>query len=659
MSIPKTTVTGPAVLPNGEKPTGGVIKFTLSGWDKNGSAVVVRSPLKFPLDADGDFSASLFRTSSGDNGTVYAVSVTHYAEADRKERTDHIGVIGVSSGGPFDLTSLLAIPTPVVDGPTYAAQAIAAAESAGAFANRAETAALNTSLGTMNGFRSVEEMLASGMSYTAGAGLTVVAEGQAIFAEGKLFIIDPASKPDFQGIASGGAKIRSSWDDLSPSLFGAKADGSTNDSAAISKMFEVWADEMANGNPSSIKFDPRRTYRMNDPVTVDLNQVMFAGGTVDMIGSRIQSGVTAGEGSVLKFKSTKVVRKINLLGINMMGGGTEDRMLELDGGDAALATGNRGFLYGWNIEKPWLEGFSKIGLWLRDNAFEGNITDPYFACTSRSAGAYPMLCQDGVDAASGNVSSLTLRGGVMRNGINNLYCPDNADIRCYGTTFLLSGEAAVVESNAIGGVYSGIHIENAWENGGGPTYSAGIIVNNSASLRDIYATSNNGNHNTAVQVFAASDGADIDRVTSTGGVTTSVYVANGALGSHVAISGVNRRMVKAKTNLVEQMISFPFRQDMATAVTSNGASNLDMDVAESNDFTFTATGNITFNSPTGMFRGDVITVSLKQDAAGGRTVNWGLLMKASTVFNTSANKVTMYQFRWSGGVWHELGGSGM
>lgn len=76
MPVSLTTLTGPVYLPSGATPVGGRVSFELSSWDREaGEALILSGPVYATIDNDGNFSASLFTSTEGENGVHYKMFV--------------------------------------------------------------------------------------------------------------------------------------------------------------------------------------------------------------------------------------------------------------------------------------------------------------------------------------------------------------------------------------------------------------------------------------------------------------------------------------------------------------------------------------------------------------------------------------------------------
>ncbi|GGB26426.1 hypothetical protein GCM10011324_40290 [Allosediminivita pacifica] len=511
--------------------------------------------------------------------------------------------------------------------------------------------------GIFKGFETVSELLADHvLSYAPGRGREQILPGQLVRVNegGFAYRVAPEGAQDANLVTAGGIQLFLA----DPSVIDIVALGARKGSDAAGPLqaaLDLWKSEMAAGRSCRLRI--RGEYTFSTPLEVEFTNNTTSGGCIDMTGGRLLSNVPAGQGSAFRIVSRRTVRKVDLINLNIRGSGSEDVLLEIEGGDAHDEA--RGFFYGWNLVSPKLEGFSTVGLWLHNNAFEGNITEPYFACTSTADDSYCMLCEDNTGGtSSGNVSSITLRGGVMRGGRHNLLCRDNADIRCYGTTFLLAGQEAVVEQNMIGGCYVGIHVENPWVNGGGSPM-AGMKLLNCANLSRIYVLGNNGNVDTGVTLFLAGGESHVDGVVISSDLTHAVHVRNQSdNGGRLILTGVRRHRVAFNSPIAEDMVSFSERQSIFQT-TANGSLPVPIDVSRNNIFDIICSGDVEISLPEHMIRGDRITVILTQDATGNRGITWPGNFRVTRTFDPGPGTTTTWSFLWTGNLWLQSDAGGL
>lgn len=136
----------------------------------------------------------------------------------------------------------------------------------------------------------------------------------------------------------------------------------------------------------------------------------------------------------------------------------------------------------------------------------------------------------------------------------------------------------------------------------------------------------------AMQAAAAGLQGDIDRLRALVGVDGSVTPpAAGA-----SLSTVN---VWTKNQTVEE-------------VTLTDAATVTIDATLSNNFELTLGGNRTIANPTGLTKGMVINLVLRQDAIGSRIPTWGAMwdfgLAGTPVLSTGANKVDFVSAYYNG-----------
>lgn len=270
MAVLRTRVTGPVNLPNGAvAPDGGKIIFTMQGFDLQNGEVVLKGSVEAPI-VGGAIDVSLFRTSSGARGSVYAVGYTYFNAAARAWVGEHLGYISLTGAGPVTLAALLSIPAPIPNVPDALAQALGAKAAAEAAAAQAKGYADRSA----EYLRQVEEIatlpLARGFATRADA---------AAYA-GSLELYDAIQTLGRSAIGDGGgavymrktSAVRGELIDqrggrwgptmdthLHPETFGTvKNDGSVDDGAALQEMLDAIRDY---GGGTGVLL-PARTYHI-------------------------------------------------------------------------------------------------------------------------------------------------------------------------------------------------------------------------------------------------------------------------------------------------------------------------------------------------------------------------------------------------------------
>ena len=88
-------------------------------------------------------------------------------------------------------------------------------------------------------------------------------------------------------------------------------------------------------------------------------------------------------------------------------------------------------------------------------------------------------------------------------------------------------------------------------------------------------------------------------------------------------------------------------------------STQDWDVAASPVAKVTLTANVTFDAPSNPTTGQFISIVCIQDGTGSRTIAWNAIFEftgdAAPTATTTANKGDMFNFRYNGSKWLEVG----
>lgn len=139
MTADRARIVSPVHLPDGSlAPDGAKIIFTLTGWDKNATSIIMGGPSEVVVES-GAIDTYVHRVGAGDRQSAILVTSCYFNGASRRWITEDLGLIAPDGPGPYDLADLLAIPAPVPTVPDALAQALGAA--AAADADAAATAA--------------------------------------------------------------------------------------------------------------------------------------------------------------------------------------------------------------------------------------------------------------------------------------------------------------------------------------------------------------------------------------------------------------------------------------------------------------------------------------------------------------------------------------
>lgn len=146
MTADRARIVSPVHLPDGSlAPDGAKIIFTLTGWDKNATSIILGGASEAVVES-GAIDTYTHRVGSGDRQSAIIVTSSYFNSTSRRWVTEHLGTIAPNGPGPFDLADLLAIPAPVPTVPDALAQALGAAAAADADATQTAADRVQTGL---------------------------------------------------------------------------------------------------------------------------------------------------------------------------------------------------------------------------------------------------------------------------------------------------------------------------------------------------------------------------------------------------------------------------------------------------------------------------------------------------------------------------------
>ncbi len=258
---------------------------------------------------------------------------------------------------------------------------------------------------------------------------------------------------------------------LSAADFGARGDGTTDDTAALQSALDT---AFAPTGPGFLVIPPG-TYR----VTRTLRVSPAAGKSGDITrhhgiqghGARIQSAITNG-GNVLEFVCRSTIRYLLLEGLDIHGGGREGHGLYVE------CEERDHYLYNACLRDIVVHGCGGDGLRLIGNVFECQLFNVYARDNRRNGATF------GHGARAGILSAIHVFGSVFgqngRNGaamINACY-----DVSYHGCYFLLNAREGLLAENGCT-LLSNCGFENNFESApdfarGGP----GIALNSFGTL---------------------------------------------------------------------------------------------------------------------------------------------------------------------------------
>ncbi len=228
---------------------------------------------------------------------------------------------------------------------------------------------------------------------------------------------------------------RSGRDMLSAAGFGARGDGSSDDTAALQASLDA---AFAPGGPGFLLIPPG-TYR----VTRTLRVAPPAGQTGDITrhhgilahGARLHSAIAGG--NVLEFICNSTERFLTIEGLDILGSGREGVGLLLQ------CEAKEHYLYNFCVRDVVVQGCGGDGIRLIGNVFEGQVINSYFRDNRQNGATF------GHGKTAGILSAIHVFGCVFgQNGqvgaamINGCY-----DVAYHGCYFLLNGHHGLVAEN--------------------------------------------------------------------------------------------------------------------------------------------------------------------------------------------------------------------
>jgi len=191
MTADRARIVSPVHLPDGSlAPDGAKIIFTLTGWDKNATSIIIGGPSEAVVDG-GAIDTYVHRVGAGDRQSAILVASCYFNSTSRRWITENLGQIAPDGPGPFDLADLLAVPVTTPTPPDVLAQALAAAAAAAADADRAEQMVVDADQVT------ADRIAAETARDAAFANANVyadIATGRAAVADGAQFMVAGASE---------------------------------------------------------------------------------------------------------------------------------------------------------------------------------------------------------------------------------------------------------------------------------------------------------------------------------------------------------------------------------------------------------------------------------------------------------------------------------
>jgi len=422
-------------------------------------------------------------------------------------------------------------------------------------------------------------------------------------------------------------------------------DASTELQAAI----DLWVAQQEAGISSTLHV--HEVYTTNSPLLANFDDDtvdVVAGGGINMAGGKIISNLSSA-GVLFEIRNRTEVRGLFFKYLHFQGSSNDTVTFLIDAGSNGVTP--KQFIYNVVLRNLRVDGAPNCAFKVTGNAFEYDIENINLKCTSTTSGTYALHLED---TATANPSSINIRGAWLRGGENCLFVDSVGDVKIHGLTGLESGEYVVRLDNSIGCVVDSCHIESGWVGGSGSDL-AGLRMSNSGMITNTTFTSNSvkGAQDTGIEVYSAAQGILVDNVVLSGDTTKSVNVlSGGAVG--LRLQNVPRDKVTFANNADARLAGFDGGGRCLRNAAATGTIAVDRSAYDWIDLV--ATGNVSISTPTGGVAGDEITVSVKQDGTGGRSVTFSAGYATSLAADTTADLTTSWTFRYNGGTWIQVGG---
>lgn len=223
---------------------------------------------------------------------------------------------------------------------------------------------------------------------------------------------------------------------LSAAGFGAKGDGTTDDTAALQAALDA---AFASNGPGFLEIPPG-TYR----VTRTLNVVAGQGEAHDITrhhgilahGARLQSAIADGS-NVLQLVCRSTTRFLTIEGLDILGGGREGDGLHLE------CEHKEHYLYNFCLRDLVVQGVGGDGLRLIGNVFEGQLINVYARDNKKNGATFAHGSRAGI------LSAIHVFGSVFgQNGIYGAAMVHGCyDVSFHGCYFLLNGKEGLIAEN--------------------------------------------------------------------------------------------------------------------------------------------------------------------------------------------------------------------
>lgn len=425
---------------------------------------------------------------------------------------------------------------------------------------------------------------------------------------------------------------------ISPEFFGADQLASDN-SVSLQSFFErIFLESRTNNSVNVISNGG--VFEIESGIEIILNENHVKPLNINLNGIAIIAGTLFDNVKPLfSLISAATNRNISINDGCFDGNNIANKVALIDGGDKTLPS----FLYNIVLARNVFRNGIQSTLEITGNFFESSLIDNHGQMGITTGRVFEII-----NRPPNAISSIEIRGGSTRGGLNGLYT-DIGDVKIYGGTYIESGGHGIECINGNGAVLSGIHVENNFVDGTGSN-NAGILVTGAATIERCLATSTNGIHDTLISLFASSRGISMIGAQILGGVSNAAEIRQGS--GKISFIGVNRSECFFPDLDAQRVTSFAEKSQYQNNISVSGSVTPDFD--DYDVFNYSLVADVTIENPINAIAGDKASITIRQDAIGGHTVTLGSQYRGSPVFNTAALGVTALTYVFNGGVYDLL-----
>ena len=223
---------------------------------------------------------------------------------------------------------------------------------------------------------------------------------------------------------------------LSPASYGAKGDGTSDDTAALQATLDA---AFAPGGPGFLEIPPG-TYKVSRTLRIHPQEGQRGDITrhhgILAHGARLQSTIADGS-NVLELICRSTIRFLTIEGLDILGGGREGNGLYLE------CEHKEHYLYNFCLRDLVVQGCGGDGARLIGNVFEGQLINVYLRDYKKTGATF------GHGSRAGILSAIHVFGSVFgQNGQHGVAMVHGCyDVAFHGCYFLLNGKEGLIAEN--------------------------------------------------------------------------------------------------------------------------------------------------------------------------------------------------------------------